>query len=297
MLTEDKTVDIEEYLRNYAYRRYGSREKCLVDAMLLLSESCYSENCTDRETGSVICARPATDLRHTAPNDFRELRYDNKTLVTAVELLLSAENATTDGYVFDACDLVRQVISNHAGTLYDNVMYGYKNKDVKIFERSSNAFLKLCEELDDLLQTRPELTLYEHLKEAGDLALTEKDKENFELNLLTQITVWGPFVKSVNYDYAWKEWGGLIKTYYAKRWQSFFERLAYEFPKRRLFSTTTKKQHCERNIYMGNDFYKRYAEFEKKWLSTANPEPPVEANTVDEARKLFNRYKDAMLSN
>ena len=297
MLTEDKAVNLEEWLRNYAYRRYGSREKCLADAMLLLSESCYSENCTGRETGSVICARPATDLRHTAPNDFRELRYDNKTLVKAVELLLSAENATTDGYAFDACDLVRQVISNYASTLYDNVMYGYNNKDVNIFERSSNAFLKLCEELDDLLQTRPELTLHEHLKEAGELALTEKDKENFELNLLTQITVWGPFVKSVNYDYAWKEWGGLIKTYYAKRWQSFFERLAYEFPKRRLFSTTTKKQHCERNLYTGSDFYKRYAEFEKKWLSTANPEPPVEADTVDEARKLFNKYKDAMLKN
>ena len=144
MLTEADAINLDEWLKDYAYRRYGSREKCLADAMLLLAESCYSENCVGRETGSVICARPATDLRHTAPNDFRELRYDNKTLVKAVELLLSAENATTDGYVFDACDLVRQVISNHASTLYDNVMYGYKNKDVKIFERSSNAFLKIC---------------------------------------------------------------------------------------------------------------------------------------------------------
>ena len=46
---------------------------------------------------------------------------------------------------------------------------------------------------------------------------------------------------------------------------------------------------------MGNEFYKRYAEFEKKWLSTVNPEPPVEANTVEEARKLFNKYRNAML--
>ena len=295
MLTEDKAVNLEEWLRSYAYRRYGSREKCLVDALLMLIETCYSENCTGRETGSVICARPATELLHTAPNDFREFRYDTKKLVKAVEIFLSAENATKDGYVFDSCDLVRQVISNHAAALYDNVMYGYKNKDVRIFERSSNAFLKICEELDALLQTRPELTLYEHLKEAGDLAFTDKDKENFELNLLTQVTVWGPFGNSVNYDYAWKEWGGLIKTYYAKRWQSFFERLAYEFPKRKLFSTTTKKQHCERNLYRGNEFYKAYAEFERKWLSTANPEPPSEENTVDEARRLFEKYKTSML--
>lgn len=99
MLTEGKAINLEEWLRSYAYRRYGSREKCLVDALLMLAETCYSENCTGRETGSVICARPATELLHTAPNDFREFRYDTKKLVKAVEIFLSAENATKDGYV------------------------------------------------------------------------------------------------------------------------------------------------------------------------------------------------------
>ncbi|MBQ2973013.1 MAG: alpha-N-acetylglucosaminidase C-terminal domain-containing protein [Clostridia bacterium] len=295
MITEDSPVNLEEWLRDYAYRRYGSREKCLVDAMMLLSETCYSENCTGRETGSVICARPATELRHTAPNDFRELRYDNKKLFKAAELLLSAENATKDGYAYDACDLVRQVMSNYVSNLYDKVMYGFYNKDVSIFERSSNAFLKICEELDELLQTRPELTLHEHLKEAKALAFTEKDAQNFELNLLAQVTVWGPFANSVNYDYAWKEWGGLIKTYYVKRWQSFFERLAYEFPRRGKFSTTTRKQHCERNIYRGNQFYKNYADFEKKWLSTVNPDAPSDGNTVETARHMIEKYKRAIL--
>lgn len=295
MLTEDSAINLDEWLRDYAFRRYGSKEKCLVDAMNILKDTCYSEACTGRETGSVICARPATDLRHTAPNDVRELRYDNKALYKAAELLLSAENATKDGYAFDACDLVRQVMSNYVANLYDKVMYGYSNKDVNIFERSSNAFLKICEELDGLLQTRPELTLHEHLKEAGELAFSDKDKENFELNLLTQITLWGPIGDTVNYDYAWKEWGGMIKSYYVKRWQSFFEALAYEFPKRRLFSTTTKKQHCERNIYRGNKFYKSYAEFERKWLSTVNPDAPSEENTVETARKMLEKYKRAIL--
>lgn len=295
MLTEEASIELDDWLRNYAYRRYGSKEKCLVDAVKLLSESCYSENCNGRETGSIICARPATELLHTAPNDFRKLRYDNKTLFKAAELILAAQNATKDGYAYDVCDITRQTMSNYVSNLYDKAMYGFNNRDVNIFERSSNAFLKICEELDALLQTRPELTLHEHLKEAGELAFTEKDKQNFELNLLAQITVWGPFANSVNYDYAWKEWGGLIKTYYAKRWQSFFERLAYEFPRRKKFSTTTKKQHCERSIYRGNQFYKNYADFEKKWLSTANPEPPTDANTVETARRMIEKYKRAVL--
>ncbi len=295
MLTESDKINLEDWLRNYAYRRYGSREKVLVDAVNALYESCYNENCIGRETGSVICARPATELKHTAPNDHRELRYDNKTLYKAASLLLSSENSTKDGFAFDACDLVRQVLSNYASVLYDKAMYGFENRDVNIFERASNGFLKICDELDELLQTRPELTLHEHLKEAKELAFTEKDQQNFELNLLTQITLWGPIMDTVNYDYAWKEWGGLIKTYYSKRWQSFFERLAYEFPRRGRFSTTTRKQHCERNIYRGNSFYKNYAEFEKKWLSTANPDAPSEENTVEVASRLLEKYRKAIL--
>ena len=296
MLTEEKAIDLDEWLKDYAYRRYGSKEKCLVDAVKLLGESCYSENCTGRETGSILCARPATDLRHTAPNDIRELRYDNKTLYKAAEMLLNSENSNKDGFAYDACDLVRQVLSNYIANLYDKAMYGFNYKDVNIFERASNAFLRIAEEIDELLQTRPELTLHQHLKEARELAFTEKDEQNFELNLLMQVTIWGPVANSVNYDYAWKEWGGLIGTYYAKRWQSFFERLAYEFPKRgKRFSTTTRKQHCERNIYRGNQFYKNYAEFERKWLSTANPEPSTDGNTVEIARKLLEKYRRAIL--
>lgn len=290
MLTEAEPIDLEAFLTDYAHRRYGSNEACLEQAAKMLYKACYNENCVGRETGSMIAARPGTFVPHTAPNDHRELRYDNKDLLAALELLLKAENAATDGYVFDVCDITRQVLSNYCTVLYQKVMEGFEARDVNTFERSCNSFLKICDEVDELLQTRPELTLAKHLEEAGSLALTDQDKENFELNLLTQLTIWGPIHNSVNYDYAWKEWGGLIKTYYAKRWQSFFEQLAIEFTHKRKFSTTTKKQHCERNLYEGNSFYKNYAEFERKWLSTANPEAPTDGDTVEIARRLTEKY-------
>ncbi|MCR5523250.1 MAG: alpha-N-acetylglucosaminidase [Clostridia bacterium] len=290
MLTESGKIDIESWLDDYTERRYGSDESCLKEAVRNLYESCYGENCTGRETGSVICARPDTELRHTAPNDFRELRYDNGILCKAALSLIKSENAEKDGYAYDVCDITRQVLSNYCSVLYDRVMESYRSKDVNTFERSSNLFLKICEETDALLQTRPEMTLYEHLRQAGDLALNEKDKENYELNLLTQLTIWGPLRDSVNYDYAWKEWGGMIKTFYVKRWQSFFEKLALEFPHRKLFSSATKKRPNERNTYIGNNFYKSYAEFERKWLSTVDPEKPSEKNTVEVAAKLLEKY-------
>ena len=291
MLTEKEPVALDKWLDDYAERRYGSKEECLKEAVRLMYKSCYSENCTGRETGSVIAFRPSTVRSHTAPNDHPELRYDNRDLLAALEKLLEAENASSDGYAFDVCDLTRQVLSNYCSVLYDRTMQGFNERNVNLFERSSNAFLKICEELDSLLLTRPELTLSEHLKEAGDLALNEKDKENYELNLLTQITVWGPFRNTTLYDYAWKEWGGLIGTYYVKRWNTFFERLAIEFVhKRRKFTTVTKKQHDGRNEYAGNEFCKSFATWERDWLSKVDPPKPVEADTVAAARELVEKY-------
>lgn len=296
MLTQSDEINIDAWLEKYAARRYGSNSEYYREAVRLLEKSCYGENCTGRETGSIICARPGTTVKHTAPNDVRELRYNNIDLLESAEKLLEADGEKTDGYVFDVCDITRQVLSNYCRVLYDRVMEGFNTRDVNLFERSSNAFLKICEELDELLQSRPELSLYPHLEKAGALAHpdSEKDKQNFELNLLTQITIWGPIVNSVNYDYAWKEWGGLIKTYYSKRWQSFFEQLAIEFVHRGKFSTDTKKQPNDRNEYIGNQFYKRYAEFEKKWLSTVDPEKPTDEDTVEIARKLIGKYAKAI---
>lgn len=295
MMTQSNKVDIDAWLDDYALRRYGSDEQCLKDAVKKLYLSCYNEECTGRETGSVICARPTTELRHTAPNDHREFRYDTKVLFGALQDLLKAGNASKDGYIFDVCDITRQVLSNYCSSLYDKVMYAFYHKDVDIFERASNAFMKILEELDELLQTRPELCLATHLKDLGSLALSEKDKQNFEVNLLAIVTFWGPFARTVNYDYGWKEWGGMISTFYAKRWQSFFEQLAVEFPHRRKFSTTTKKQHCERNEFLGSVFYKNYAKFERSWLSSVNPDFCNGKDTLALARALAEKYERAIL--
>lgn len=117
MLTRSDKPELDSWLKDYARRRYGSNESCLFKAVKDMHETCYSKNCTGRETASIICARPAYEQRHTAPNDVFELRYDNEKLLDALENLLKAEHADTDGYRFDVCDLTRQVLSNYAKDL------------------------------------------------------------------------------------------------------------------------------------------------------------------------------------
>ncbi len=289
MMTQSAAVDLDLWLADYARRRYGSNEECLVKALALLIDTCYGENTGDTPLGSVLAARPTTELRHAAPGDSLHLPYDNAALLQAANLLLEAGNADTAGYRFDVCDITRQVLSNRINDLYGDIMNAYHAKDVNSFERSTNLFLKIAEEMDALLQSVPELTLHEQLKAASACAFTDKDKQNFELNLLTQVTLWGPVNSPVLYDYAWKEWGGLVNSYYAARWHSYFEQLAIFFKKKH-FRTETRKQINERNVYGGSKFYRNYEKFEKNWLSTVSPEAPTEADTVALARELTEKY-------
>ena len=291
MLTAKRNADIKEYLASYAKRKYKSEELCLVKGLEKLVKSCYGENCNERETGSILCMRPCTSITHTAIGDELELKYDNLALLSAIDLLLQSEKASGDGYEMDICDFTRQASSNKLREVYADSMRGFEERDVNLFEKSANKFLKICDEMDAMLLTREEFSLSYFLSKSGAMSFNDKDKENFELNLLTKLTLFGPVADPVIYACAWKEWSGLIETYYSKRWQSFYERLSLEFPKRRSFSTVTRKQPNGRNDYKGNSFYKYFADFEKNWLAKVNPCPCNSENTIKKAKILLDEIK------
>jgi len=50
---------------------------------------------------------------------------------------------------------------------------------------------------------------------------TAQDASFYEYNARNQVTLWGPTGQIS--DYASKQWGGLISSYYIPRWQRFFD--------------------------------------------------------------------------
>lgn len=75
--------------------------------------------------------------------------------MTRSENLLKAQHADTDGYRFDVCDLTRQVLSNYAKELYKSSIRAFDSKNIALFEKSVNAFVRLLEDVDRLLMTPP----------------------------------------------------------------------------------------------------------------------------------------------
>lgn len=289
-ITEDKAVNLNQWLCDYAERRYGSEEQCLKNAVKLLHKSCYCEKCTGRETSSIIAARPSTTHYHTAPNDHVELRYDNKVLYEALNELLKAEKAENDGYLFDICDISRQVFSNKAKEIYFDIMSSFRQGDKIKFEENISLFEDILLWTDRILSTRDELRFDTHIKEAIENACCKEHEDIFRQNEVTLLTIWGPYENNELFDYAWKEWAGLIKDYYLPRWQMFFNELRSSFGEDISHISDTPFHHNERNDYETTAFQQKLRDFEFSFTQSYNGSEYKKEGTLEVVNKAIKKF-------
>ncbi len=291
MLTQPEEIDLARWLADYTLRRYGSGEACLREALRLLCESCYAPKTSDSERGSILCARPNWWLDRAAPNDTIEIRYSNRTLLHALDKLMEAKQAYKDGYLFDLCDIARQVLSNHALSLHHRAMEGFFQRDRTQFQRAADAFLELLEGTDRLLDTRPELRLsrwVERAQRAGEDAATSA---YYRESALLLVTLWGPLEKPVIFDYAWREWSGLMRSFYGMRWRMFFAYTLAHFdtlPREREESVPLT---YGREPFDATPFLHEMGECERAFLREYRPEPSQEEDTRAIVLQLLQKYR------
>lgn len=284
--------DAEKWFETFAANRYGTDSKAASEAFALLKKSCWRSGQPAREHASAICTRPATLLRHTSIGDSgSEIGYDIADVFAAAQKLIEAQGKTYE-YELDLCDVLRQALSDLANRVCKKALEGYKNKDVAAFEENTNLFLEIIEDLDRLLLTKKEFSLPYHLTLARNLGSDDTEKQNYEINLLSQITIFGPVKDTVLYDTCWKEWGGMVSTFYALRWRAFFEQLAAGFKKLRRIPEKTRQQVFDRDTYLGSEFGGSLSRIEKEWIATYTPdyESVGKEDTVSVARELVSKY-------
>ena len=128
-----------------------------------------------------------------------------------------------DTYRFDLVNVARQVLSNHASVLHQEVLKAWRAKDAPALESTSAQFLQLLGELDELLATRREFLLGRWLEDAKRWGTTDAERAKFEWNARRVLTLWGegPAID----DYARKQWSGMISGYYRPRWERLFREL------------------------------------------------------------------------
>ncbi|EDO46476.1 predicted protein [Nematostella vectensis] len=240
-------VDLDNWIKDYALRRYGGTNPAIIQAWRLLIRSVYQCNgyCADH-IHSIFVWKPSLDNK---PN----LWYDPEDVFNAWDELRStaAEFMHVETFRYDLVDVTRQALHLRVIPIYNDLISAYKNRSALNVIHFGSRLLEMFDDLDSLLQTNRNFLLGRWLNSAKALGTTPAEVALYEFNARNQITLWGP--RGEIEDYANKMWSGLVKAYYKPRWELFIdemvsaiaqgEELDYEAFKKKLLEQETAWTH------------------------------------------------------
>ncbi len=218
----DGPVDLDAWLDDWVRARYGADSPKARHAWALLLDTVYRPG--TRGMSTLIAARPALDVRRSDPNWAFAAPYDATRVLAAWRALLAAgdEGCRGAAYAFDLADVGRQVLGDAFLALHGELGDAYLAGDAEALRAKADAFAAMARDLDALCASTPLLSFEAWLNGARALPGTPEEKARYASGAACQVTQWGHTVNRPRiYDYAWKEWSGLIRDYYLPRWQRF----------------------------------------------------------------------------
>ena len=143
-------ISLTEWLTDYATRRYGAENTNAAEAIHILAETVYKASLNMRGQGapeSVINARPALTINAASTWGNAIVGYEKTDLEEAARLLLSEYDSlsSSDAYLYDLTDILKQVLSNTAQEIHRDMAAAYNARDLEEFTAQSDRFLELIE--------------------------------------------------------------------------------------------------------------------------------------------------------
>lgn len=223
----------EEWLKDYLFARYGVRDEKITQAWSILADGIYNCPLGNNQQGpheSIFCGRPGLNNFQASSWSKMQNYYDPTSTEAAARLMLEVADKYkgNNNFEYDLVDIVRQSLSDRGRIVYNQTIADFKSFDKKSFAAHSQEFLNILLAQDRLLGTRSEFRVGRWIEQARNLGTTPEEKDLYEWNARVQITTWGNRVCANDgglRDYAHKEWNGLLKDFYYKRWAAYWQTL------------------------------------------------------------------------
>lgn len=223
----------EEWLKDYLFARYGVRDEKITQAWSILADGIYNCPFGNNQQGpheSIFCGRPGLNNFQASSWSKMQNYYDPTSTEAAARLMLEVADKYkgNNNFEYDLVDIVRQSLSDRGRIVYNQTIADFKSFDKKSFTAHSQEFLNILLAQDRLLGTRSEFRVGRWIEQARNLGTTPEEKDLYEWNARVQITTWGNRVCANDgglRDYAHKEWNGLLKDFYYKRWAAYWQTL------------------------------------------------------------------------
>lgn len=223
----------EEWLKDYLFARYGVRDEKITQAWSILADGIYNCPFGNNQQGpheSIFCGRPGLNNFQASSWSKMQNYYDPTSTEAAARLMLEVADKYkgNNNFEYDLVDIVRQSLSDRGRIVYNQTIADFKSFDKKSFAAHSQEFLNILLAQDRLLGTKSEFRVGRWIEQARNLGTTPEEKDLYEWNARVQITTWGNRVCANDgglRDYAHKEWNGILKDFYYKRWAAYWQTL------------------------------------------------------------------------
>lgn len=215
--------NLHDWTEEYVRRRYGAADPHALAAWDIIRRTAYdlkvdetvfnserdaaAENLLDAQPS--LAATMVSNWSPTAP------RYDTGLFAHALSELLAVapKLRTSETYRYDLVDVARQCLANEARRTLPHL------KDPK-------RWLKMLDLEDELLATDRHFLLGTWLKPVARWASSPEEAKRLDYDARSILTTWGERKASEEgplHDYGNKDWAGLTRDYYKKRWELFFQ--------------------------------------------------------------------------
>ncbi len=278
-------ADIDQWLKNYAERRYGVKSVNAERAWDILKSTVYKAELNMLGQGAPECvvnARPSLKVRSASSWGNAEICYEYAQLEKALALLAEDYERLkySQGYLYDLTSLTLQVLSNNALQCHKNLSAAFKAGNAEAFEKYGQEFLEIAEDMDKAASGNFYYLLGRWISYARKLGENTDDysKWLYEFNARSLITTWGSYNQSEIgglHDYSNRQWGGLVKDFYKPRWEQWLQTMLH----------TLRTGIPAETI----DCFKE----EWKWVRSSNEYSavPTELNLMDIVNKLIKEEK------
>lgn len=273
----NEPIVLDEWLRNYAYCRYGLRDENMERAWEILQRTVYAH---EGNYESAITARPTFDKDNVWA--YTSIPYDPVELIDAWQYMLASSEKLAENscYQYDLLLVGKQVLANYATEIQQKFKIDYDTKDLEAFRKNGEEFITLIEDLDRLMATNEAFLLGKWINDARSWGTTEEEKRLYEKNARDIVTLWGG-KDAFLHDYASKQWAGLFNGFYKKRWQLFIDEVD------RCIS--------QNQVYQHDIVDERIRSWEWEWVNASEPYPDVPVgNAIEISKEMYTKYVDRL---
>ncbi len=231
--------NIDTWVHKYAVRRYGKENENISKAMEILVKTAYGNDTGALSFGateSMFYRRPLDpETKLFTARGVVKLPYSRDEFDNAVKLFLTDYDKFKDNecYVYDAVDLLRQSLANKLSRLAKKCAAEYKSKDYFAFMEYSNQMLLLADMLDRVLLNCKDFSFSSYIEPVCEYTekLDDFTKELYMINAKALITTWYCRLladKGNLHDYAHRQMGDLVNSFYKMRWEKLIEQAKIE---------------------------------------------------------------------